>query len=76
MNEKHASLSQKNHVFEMMSNVLTHPLSSATRKLQASSHEVGLKLSPVIPTGSTLNEKGSNDLVVGEDHLLGLSCQL
>ena len=48
---------------------------SGSRQLQANPHVVGPWLSPGNPTRRVVNTMGSNDLVVGEDHMLGPSCQ-
>ena len=48
---------------------------SGSRQLQADPHVAGLWLSPGKPTRRAVTAMGSNDLVVGEDHMLGPSCQ-
>ena len=48
---------------------------SGSGQLQANPHVAGLWLSPGKPTRRAVSTMGSNDLVVGEDHILGPSCQ-
>ena len=48
---------------------------SGSGKLQANPHVASPWLSPGKPTRRTVTTMGSNDLVVGEDHMLGPSCQ-
>ena len=48
---------------------------SGSGQLQANAHEVDPWLSPGKPTRRAVATMGSNDLVVGEDHMLGPSCQ-
>ena len=48
---------------------------SGARQLQANPHVAGPWLSPGKPTRREVTTMGSNDLVVGEDHMLGPSCQ-
>ena len=57
--------------------VLTPPLTPAcgTGKLQANPHVAGPRLSHGKPTKREVTTMGSDDLAVGEDHLLGPSCQ-
>ena len=43
-------------------------------QLQANPHVAGPWLSPWKPTRMAVTTMGSNDLVVGEDHMLGSSC--
>ena len=50
-------------------------LASGFGQLQANPHVVGPRLSPGKPTRRAVSMVGSNDLVVGEDHMLGPSCQ-
>ena len=47
---------------------------SGSEQLQANPHLAGPWLSPGKPTGRAVTTMGSNDLVVGEDHMLGPSC--
>ena len=49
---------------------------SGIAPLQATPPVAGPKLSPGMLTRKALTKMGSNDLVVGEDHMVGLSCQL
>ena len=49
---------------------------SSSGQLQANPHLAGPWLSPGKPTRRAVTMMGSNDLVVGEDHMLGPSCQL
>ena len=44
---------------------------SGTRQLQANPHVAGPWLSPGKPTRRAVTTMGSNDLVVGEVHMLG-----
>ena len=48
---------------------------SGSGQLQANPHVAGPWLSPGKPTRRAVTTMGSNDLVVGEDHMLGPSCQ-
>ena len=48
---------------------------SCSGKLQANPHVAGPWLSLGKPTRRAATTMGSNDLVVGEDHILGPSCQ-
>ena len=48
---------------------------SGSGQLQANPHVVGPWLSPGKPTRGAVTTMGSNDLVVGTDHMLGPSCQ-
>ena len=48
---------------------------SISGQLQANPHVAGPWLSPGKPTRRAVATMGSNDLVVGEDHMLGPSCQ-
>ena len=48
---------------------------SGSGQLQANPHVAGPWLSPGKPTRRAVTTMGSNDLVVGEVHMLGLSCQ-
>ena len=48
---------------------------SGSGQLQANSHVAGPWLSPGKPTRRAVTTIGSNDLVVGEVHMLGPSCQ-
>ena len=48
---------------------------SGSGQLQASPHVAGLRLSPGMPIRRAVTTMGSNDLVIGEDHMLGPSCQ-
>ena len=48
---------------------------SGSGQLQANPHVAGPWLSPGKPTRRAVTTMGSNDLVVGEDHKLGPSCQ-
>ena len=48
---------------------------SGSGQLQANPHVVGPWLSHRKPTRRAVTTMGSNDLVVGEDHMLGSSCQ-
>ena len=48
---------------------------SGSGQLQANPHVAGLWLSPWKPTRRAVITMGFNDLVVGEDHMLGPSCQ-
>ena len=48
---------------------------SSSGQLQANPHVAGPWLSPGKPTRRAVTTMGSNDLVVGEDHMLGPSCQ-
>ena len=48
---------------------------SGSGQLQANPHVAGPWLSPRKPTRRAVTTMGSNDLVVGEDHMLGPSCQ-
>ena len=48
---------------------------SGSGQLQANPHVAGPWLSPGKPTRRAVATMGSNDLVVGEDHMLGPSCQ-
>ena len=48
---------------------------SGSGQLQANPHVVGLWLSPGKPTRRAVTTMASNDLVVGEDHMLGPSYQ-
>ena len=49
---------------------------SGSGQLQANPHVAGPWLSPGKPTLMAVATMGSNDMVVGEDHMLGPSCQL
>ena len=48
---------------------------SGSGKLQENPHVAGLWLSPGKSNRRVVTTLGSNDLVVGEDHMLGPSCQ-
>ena len=48
---------------------------SGSEQLQANPHVAGPWLSTGMPTRRAVTTMGSNDLVVGEDHMLGPSCQ-
>ena len=48
---------------------------SGSGQLQANPHVAGSWLPPGKPTRKAVTTMGSNDLVVGEDHMLGPSCQ-
>ena len=48
---------------------------SGSGQLQANPHMAGPWHSPWKPTGWAVTTMRSNDLVVGEDHMLGPSCQ-
>ena len=48
---------------------------SGSGQLQANPHVAVPWLSPGKPTRRAVTTMGSNDLVVGEDHMLGPSCQ-
>ena len=48
---------------------------SGSGQLQANPHVAGPWLSPGKPTRRAVTTIGSNDLVVGEVHMLGPSCQ-
>ena len=48
---------------------------SGSGQLQANPHVAGPWLSSGKPTRRAVTTMGSNDLVVGEDHMLGASCQ-
>ena len=48
---------------------------SGSGQLQANPHVAGPWLSPGKPTRRAVTTMGSNDLVVGEVHMLGPSCQ-
>ena len=48
---------------------------SGSGQLQANPHVAGPWLSPGKPTREAITTMGSNDLVVGEVHMLGPSCQ-
>ena len=48
---------------------------SGSGQLQANPHVAGPWLSPWKPTRRAVTTMGSNDLVVGEVHMLGPSCQ-
>ena len=48
---------------------------SGSGQLQANPHLAGPWLSPGRPSQGAVTMMGSNDLVVGEDHMLGPSCQ-
>ena len=48
---------------------------SGSGQLQANPHVAGPWLSPGKPTRRAVSTMGSNDLVVGEVHMLGPSCQ-
>ena len=48
---------------------------SGSGQLQANPHVAGPWLSPGKPTRRAVTTVGSKDLVVGEDHMLGPSCQ-
>ena len=48
---------------------------SGTGQLQANPHVAGPWLSPGKPTRRAVTTMGSNDLVVGEVHMLGQNCQ-
>ena len=48
---------------------------SGSGKLQANPHVAGPWLSPGKPTRRAVTTMGSNDLVVGEVHILGPSCR-
>ena len=48
---------------------------SGSGQLQANPHVAGPWLSPGKPTRRAVTTTGSNDLVVGEVHMLGPSCQ-
>ena len=48
---------------------------SGSGQLQANPHVAGPWLSPGKPTRRAITTMGSNDLVVGEVHMLGPSCQ-
>ena len=59
--------------------VISHDASvvhaSGSGQLQANPHPHPPWLSPGKPTRRAVTTMESNDLVVGEDHMLGLSCQ-
>ena len=48
---------------------------AGSEQLQANPHKAGPWLSPGKPTLRAVTTMGSNYLVVGEDHMLGPSCQ-
>ena len=48
---------------------------SGSGQLQANPHVAGPWLSPGKPTRRAVTTMGSNDLVIGEVHMLGQSCQ-
>ena len=48
---------------------------SGSGQLQANSHVAGPWLSPGKPTLRAVTTMRSNDLIVGEDHMLGPNCQ-
>ena len=48
---------------------------SGSGQLQANQHVTGPWISPGKPSRRAVTTMGSNDLVVGEDHMLGPSCQ-
>ena len=48
---------------------------SGSEQLQANPHVAGPWLSHGKPTQMAVTTMGSNDLVIGEDHMLGPSCQ-
>ena len=48
---------------------------SGSGQLQANPHVAGPWLSPGKPTRRAVATMGSNDFVVGKDHMLGPSCQ-
>ena len=48
---------------------------SGSGQLQANPHVAGPWLYPGKPTRRAVTTMGSNELVVGEDHMLGPSCQ-
>ena len=48
---------------------------SGSVQLQENPHVTSLWLSPGEPTRRAVAMMGSNDLVVGEDHMFGPSCQ-
>ena len=48
---------------------------SGSGQLQANPHVAVLWLSPGKPTRRVVTAVGSSDLVIGEDHMLGQSCQ-
>ena len=48
---------------------------SGSGQLQANPHVAGPWLSPGMPTRRAVATMGSNYLIVGEDHMLGPSCQ-
>ena len=57
--------------------VLTTPLTTplAPDNLQVNTHVAVLCLSPGMPSRRAVTSMGSNDLVEGEDHMLGPSFQ-
>ena len=48
---------------------------SGIGQLQTTSHVAVLRLSSGKPIQRAVTTMGSNDLLVGEDHMVGLSCQ-
>ena len=56
-----------------MHNIYVH--ASGSGQLQANPHVAGPWLSPGKPTRGAVTTMWSNDLVVGEVHMLGPSCQ-
>ena len=72
--KQHIILKKSNRCNRM---TLTPPLfmPPASGQLQANPHVAGPWLSPGKPTRRAVTTMGSNDLVVGEDHVLEPSCQ-
>ena len=60
------------HVIGLQASVVH---TSGSEQLQANPHVAGPWLSPGKPTRRAVTTMGSNDLVVGEVHMLGPSCQ-
>ena len=61
--------------FPLMLNGASVVHASGSGQLQANPHVAGPWLSPGKPTRRAVTTMGFNDLVVGEDHMLGPSCQ-
>ena len=60
------------HIYTLHASVVH---ASGSGQLQANPHVAGPWLSPGKPTRRAVTTIGSNDLVVGEVHMLGPSCQ-
>ena len=68
-------MSLSTHVYDLVRHDASVVHTSGSGQLQANQHMVGPWLCPGKPTRRAVTTMGSNDLVVGEDHMLGPSCQ-